>query len=154
MTSTNAPELAPSLGSGPEAAGGRVRRLSALLVNLAAIGVGLEFAGIMVLSLVPGADRPHALPSGQIEHALAYGIAGATIAVAFRTARTRLLAALPFALGAGGFELLQSLVPDRGPRLIDSLASLTGLCVGLAAGAALMALVCAAAHRRGIMIRR
>jgi VanZ family protein len=153
MTSTNAPELAPSLGSGPEA-GGRAARLTALLVNLAVVGVGLEFAGIMVLSLVPGADRPHALPSGQIEHALAYGIAGATIAVAFRTARMRLLAALPFALGAGGFELLQSFVPDRGPRLVDSLASLTGLCVGLAAGAAGMALIFAAGRRRGITIRR
>ncbi|BGE83586.1 MULTISPECIES: hypothetical protein [Methylosinus] len=153
MTSTNAPELAPSLGSGAEA-GGRVARLSALLVNLAALGVALEFTGIMVLSLVPGADRPHALPSGQIEHALAYGIAGATIAVACRTARARLLAALPFALGAAGFELLQTLVPDRGPRLIDALASFTGLCVGLAAGAGLMALVRAAAHRSGLMIRR
>jgi VanZ family protein len=131
-----------------------MRRLSSLLVNLAALGVGLEFAGIMALSLVPGADRPHTLSSGQLEHALAYGIAGVTIAVAFRTARSRLLAALPFALGAGVFELLQSLVPDRGPRLIDSLASVTGLCVGLAAGAAGMALVFAAARRRGIKIRR
>jgi VanZ family protein len=123
-------------------------------MNLAAVGVAIEFAGIMVLSLVPGADRPHALPSGQLEHALAYGIAGATIAVAFRTARMRLLAALPFALGAGGFELLQSFVPDRGPRLIDSLASLAGLSVGLAAGAAGMALLAEAARRRGITSRR
>ncbi|MBY6244002.1 VanZ family protein [Methylosinus sp. Sm6] len=155
MTSTNASRLspAPSLIPGREArARQRQRhgRLPARLARLAAVGVAVEFAGITIVSLVPGADRPHALPSGQLEHALAYGIAGATIAIAFRTARTRLLAAIPFALGAGAFELLQTFVPDRGPRLIDALASSSGLGAGLAAGAAGVALL---ARRRAISSR-
>jgi VanZ family protein len=119
--------------------GDHVRRW---IIRLAVVGVWLEFAAILVLSLVPGDERPHSgLGSGQIEHALAYGIAGATIALAYRATRSRLLALLPFALGSAAFELLQNLVPDRGPKVIDALASAGGLVLGVVIGAAASALL-------------
>lgn len=112
------------------------------IVRLAALGVWLEFAGILLLSLVPGSERPHTgLGSGQIEHALAYGIAGATVSLGYRTTRARLFALSPFALGCGVFELMQNLVPDRSPQLIDAFASLGGLCAGFTAGALVSAVM-------------
>jgi hypothetical protein len=136
-------DLSPSLegsdAAGPSQRGDHLRRW---IVRLAVVGVWLEFAAILVLSLVPGDERPHSgLGSGQLEHALAYGIAGATIALAYRATRSRLLALLPFALGSAAFELLQNFVPDRGPKAIDALASASGLVLGVAIGAAASALL-------------
>lgn len=150
MTEMNASDVSPSrerAGSGP---GALLRSLPwRWIARLAIVGVWLEFAAILVLSLAPGADRPHTgLGSGQLEHALAYGVAGATIALAWRATRARLLALLSFAVGSGIFELLQNFVPDRGPRLIDALASTGGLCAGVMIGAAASAAFGAIRTRR------
>lgn len=131
-------DFSPSLeGANAAAPAQRGDHLGRWIIRLAAVGVWLEFAAILVLSLVPGSGRPHSgLGSGQLEHALAYGIAGATIALAYRSTRSRLLALLPFALGSAVFELLQNFVPDRGPKTIDALASASGLVLGVAIGVA------------------
>lgn len=150
MSETNASELSRPSGSRGETAALERFELRAWrwIVRLAALGVWLEFAAILILSLVPGAERPHTgLGSGQLEHALAYGVAGATISIGYRTARARLLALLPFALGSGVFELMQTLVPDRSPQQIDTFASLGGLCAGFTVGALATAVM--EARRRG-----
>jgi VanZ family protein len=128
-------------GVGPDS--GRARPRKRLVVKrLVVLGVWLEFVAVLVLSLVPGSERPHTgLGSGPFEHFLAYGLVGATIAIGYRATRARIIAFLTFAIGSGVFELLQTLVPGRSPRLIDALASLGGLSTGFAIGVVGVALV-------------
>lgn len=94
-----------------------------------------QMAGVMslavtaVLSVLPGADRPHVFGSGNVEHLLAYAGAAffASSLPALRGWRIVLLLSAASLL----FEGLQILIPGRGPGLDNWIASTFGAAVGL-----------------------
>ncbi len=90
---------------------------------------------IALLSLVPGNLRPHSFLPGQAEHFLAYAGAGFLLAIGYRSTKERCLGWLGVAGAGVAFELLQHLSPGRTPRVIDAVASIGGLSVGIALGA-------------------
>jgi len=94
---------------------------------------------IAVLSLLPGDLRPHSGAPGPVEHVFAYAGTGFVLGLAFRSKRERLIAWMSLALFSGVFEILQNFVPDRGPKLLDALASTAGLTLGAACGAVVAA---------------
>ncbi|PWR21551.1 VanZ family protein [Zavarzinia compransoris] len=87
---------------------------------------------IAVLSLLPGNLRPHTGASGNFEHILAF--AGATFFVKLSWPRISFwpTVVLMFAI-SGLLELCQFLIPGRGPRLDNWLASTIGAAIGCAA---------------------
>ena len=94
----------------------------------------LSLAVIVVLSVLPGADRPHVFGSGNVEHLLAYAGAAffASTLPALRGWRIVLLLSTASLL----FEGIQTLIPGRGPGLDNWIASTLGAIVGLAFGRA------------------
>jgi hypothetical protein len=91
-------------------------------------------AAIVVLSLVPGAERPHTGLPGRAEHFIAYAGTGVFVALGYIGRRQRLFAWSGLAAASGLFELLQNFVPGRSPSLFDALASASGLTCGMAVG--------------------
>jgi VanZ family protein len=90
-------------------------------------------AAIVVLSLLPGDERPHTGASGQIEHAAAYFGTAVFLAAGFRTVRDR-IATLSLLVGlAAVLELIQRLIPGRHSQLIDWFASSSGAGFGVSA---------------------
>jgi hypothetical protein len=96
-------------------------------------------AAIVVLSLVPGAERPHTGLPGRAEHFIAYAGTGVFVALGYVGRRQRVVAWIGLAAASGLFELLQNFVPGRSPSLFDALASTGGLTCGMAAGVLLIA---------------
>ena len=96
-------------------------------------------AAIAVLSLVPGAERPHTGLPGRAEHFIAYAGTGVFIALGYVGRRQRVLAWTGLAAASCLFELLQNFVPGRSPSLYDALASASGLTCGMAVGVLLTA---------------
>jgi VanZ family protein len=92
----------------------------------------ISFLAIALLSLVPGNMRPHTLLPGQAEHFIAYAGAGFLLATGYRSRRERWAGWLGVTGASVVFELLQSFSPGRTPRVIDILASVAGLSIGLA----------------------
>jgi VanZ family protein len=98
-----------------------------------AIGLAC-MAAIVVLSLLPGSDRPHTgLPSGQIEHTFAYFGTAVFLALGFRATKGR-VAAISLLVGlAAVLEVIQRLIPARHSQFIDWLASSFGAGTGVLA---------------------
>lgn len=94
-------------------------------------------AAIVVLSLVPGAERPHTGLPGWNEHFIAYAGTGFFVALGYVGRRQRAVAWIGLAAASGLFELLQNFVPGRSPSVFDALASASGLTCGMAVGALL-----------------
>jgi VanZ family protein len=110
-------------------------RLGAMrLARAARVLAWICVAAITVLSLVPGAFRPHTFLPGRIEHFVAYAGTGFFFALGYLDARLRLFAWLGLAIASGVFEILQDFVPGRSPSPLDALASTGGLTFGLAIG--------------------
>jgi VanZ family protein len=87
-------------------------------------------AAIIVLSLVPGDERPHTGLAGQIEHALAYFGTAVFLALGFRTMRDR-VATISLLVGlAALLELIQRMIPGRHSQFIDWFASSLGAGAG------------------------
>ncbi|GGH15726.1 hypothetical protein GCM10007036_15900 [Alsobacter metallidurans] len=105
--------------------------------KLTALGL---VAVIVILSVVPGADRPHTGASGQFEHFMAYS--GATFLIGIAAARPPTLALpLAFATLAALLEWVQQFIPGRTSQLIDWVASSFGGAIGaFLAAAALWAI--------------
>jgi VanZ family protein len=90
-------------------------------------------AAIIVLSLVPGDERPHTGLAGQIEHALAYFGTAVFLALGFRTMRDR-VAVISLLVGlAAVLELIQRMIPGRHAQFIDWFASSLGAAAGVLA---------------------
>ena len=87
-------------------------------------------AVITILSVLPGADRPHVFGSGNVEHLIAYagGAFFASSLPGLRGWRVVLLLSAASLI----FEGLQMLIPGRSPGLDNWLASTLGAVVGLA----------------------
>lgn len=97
-------------------------------------------AVIVVLSVVPGNERPHTSYPGQFEHFIAYG--GATFLIGLVASRAPTLAVpVGFSVLAAGLEWIQRFIPGRTSQLIDWIASSAGAAFGaVMAMAALWAL--------------
>lgn len=85
---------------------------------------------IVVLSLLPGSERPHTGYSGNLEHFAAYLGTGVVTALAF-PAVSLLRLALPFCLASGLFEIAQTVIPGRSPGVDNWMASSFGAVVGI-----------------------
>jgi VanZ family protein len=88
---------------------------------------------LIVLSLLPGNERPHTGLSGQIEHAVAYFGTAVFLALGFRTMRDRVVTISLLVGLAAVLEMIQRMIPGRHSQLIDWLASSFGAGVGVLA---------------------
>lgn len=92
---------------------------------------------IVVLSLVPGANRPHTRLSGLMEHFIAYAGTGLILQFTNLPFHQLLLWWTALSCASCGLEVLQSFVPGRNPSYRDAMASIAGLTFGLIFGAVL-----------------
>ncbi len=86
---------------------------------------------IIVLSLLPGNERPHTGSPGQLEHAVAYFGTAVFLALGFRAITDRVTTTALLVGAAAVFELIQRLIPGRHSQLIDWLASSSGAVAGV-----------------------
>ena len=84
---------------------------------------------VVILSVLPGAERPHVLGSGNVEHLIAY-TGTAFFASSLPVFRGWRIVALLSAASLV-FEGLQMLIPGRGPGLDNWMASTVGAVAGL-----------------------
>ena len=110
------------------------------------IATWLCVATIVVLSLVPGDERPHTGLEGQWEHFMAYAGTGLIAMLAYRRA---LWTIAGLCLLSSVLELLQNFVPGRGPAVMDAIFSTAGGVTG--AG---MAVLLTLALPKGLATRR
>jgi VanZ family protein len=96
--------------------------------------MGLTYVVVLiVLSLLPGNERPHTGLSGQLEHTVAYFGTAVFLALGFRSIADRVATVALLVGAAAAFEMIQRLVPGRHAQLIDWLASSLGAGVGVLA---------------------
>jgi len=95
---------------------------------------------IIVLSLVPGIDRPHTGLPGVAEHFIAYYSTAFAFALGFRSRASRVVIALGLTLLAGSMEVLQLWVPGRHSATIDAAVSSLGGLLGIVMGGLLLGL--------------
>lgn len=93
---------------------------------------------IAALSLVPGDIRPDTGLPKEAEHFLAYAGMGLCVGLAFRTFKQRLTIWIAVSIASGLFEVAQRFIPGRTPHFLDSVASISGLSVGLVIGAVIL----------------
>jgi hypothetical protein len=104
---------------------------------------------IIVLSLVPGVDRPHTGLPGEAEHFIAYCATASAFALGFWSSASRIVFALGLTLLAGAMEILQLWVPGRHSALMDAVASSMGGLLGIALGGLLFGLATQAHKKHG-----
>ena len=88
---------------------------------------------LVVLSLLPGSERPQTGLPGQIEHVIAYCATAVFLGLGYSTARARVGVVLFLALLAAALELAQHWIPGRHSQLIDFVASSAGAGLGIVA---------------------
>ncbi len=88
---------------------------------------------IIVLSLLPGSERPHTGLAGQIEHALAYFSTAVFLAFGFENTKTKVAAVCLLTGLAAALEIIQGLIPGRHSQVVDWLASSFGAGAGILA---------------------
>jgi VanZ like family len=92
---------------------------------------------IIVLSLLPGAERPHTGLPGMAEHFIAYCLTASALAFGFRSMVSRVAIAFSLALLAASMEILQLWVPGRSSEIIDVFAGGLGGLFGVVLGGSL-----------------
>lgn len=100
----------------------------AALRRFARVGTLPAVLAIIVLSWLPGSERPHTGLSGQLEHFIAYALAAAGIGMGFPARRVVIM--LGLIVLAGTLEVGQLWIPGRGSRVIDFVASAGGAVIG------------------------
>jgi VanZ family protein len=88
---------------------------------------------LVVLSLLPGSERPHTGLPGQIEYVIAYCATAFFLGLRYSTARARVGVVLFLALLAAALELAQHWIPGRHSQIIDFVASSAGAGLGIVA---------------------
>jgi VanZ family protein len=91
----------------------------------------LGVAMIVVLSLLPGQERPHVFEVSQFEHLGAYFVAGIALALGYGERRSHILVGLFLTVLAGGLEVGQIWVPGRNPRILDWASGAVGAWAGI-----------------------
>jgi VanZ family protein len=94
---------------------------------------------ILVLSLLPGSERPHTGAPGRVEHFIAYCGTGLFFGLAYRSSGERLSIWAMLAAISGLMEIAQKFIPARSPSVFDAIASTGGVTVGLLLGALITA---------------
>ncbi len=87
---------------------------------------------ILILSLVPGAERPHTGLPGGAEHFLAYCLTAAILALGFWSRRIAIAVGLTFL--ASLMEILQLWIPGRNAQISDAFNSGLGSLCGIVLG--------------------
>ena len=98
---------------------------------LARLAAWIGVAALIVLSLVPGQYRPHTPFPGQVDHFMAYALAGAAAALGYPRPRSRIWWQIALTAFACAAEILQHWIPGRSPSPLDAIASSAGLAAGL-----------------------
>ena len=99
--------------------------------GVARILAWMGIVAIIVLSVVPAADRPVTGAGQVLEHFTAFALVAGAFAIGYRLSLVRLLL-LAF-LFSGGIELLQVPLPTRHARLSDFAIDFAGACFAIAA---------------------
>jgi peptidoglycan/LPS O-acetylase OafA/YrhL len=120
----------------------------AKLTTLVRVVAWLAVLMIVMLSVVPGRMRPHAMASGHLEHFTAYFIAGSLLAIGYPRARQWVASAIILALCGGMLEIIQLWIPHRLSRMSDFLASVTGAWSGIIVIGAVMSLAALRGRKR------
>lgn len=94
------------------------------------VGFGL----IVVISLVPGSQRPHTGMPGQMEHFIAYLMTALAYGYGCLQLRKRLTWLVFLSAASAFFEAIQLFIPGRTGQAIDWAASSFGACVGTLLG--------------------
>jgi VanZ family protein len=84
---------------------------------------------IIILSVVPAADRPITGAGQLLEHLIAFAVVGGAFAIAYRLSLMRLMALA--VLFCAGIELLQVPLPTRHARVSDFLIDAAGVCLAI-----------------------
>ena len=106
-----------------------------MTLERAALGLGwLGSASILVLSLVPGNERPHALSSGHAEHFLAYFVTAFCFSLGARSPAGRWTAFASLSLVSAAVEVAQLWIPGRTGELDGFIFSSAGALAGTVAG--------------------
>jgi VanZ family protein len=84
---------------------------------------------LIILSLVPGSDRPHTGYPGNSEHIAAYILAAAATKLAFPTIKSR-YHILAFSFASAFFEISQIWIPGRSPGFDNWASSSFGALIG------------------------
>lgn len=98
------------------------------------LGVVGLFA-IVVLSLLPGSQRPHSGLPGPAEHFISYSCTAFALSFSFRAVSSRIAIAVGLACLAATMEALQHWSPGRHAAIVDAVASSSGGVFGILAGA-------------------
>jgi VanZ family protein len=114
------------------------------------IGFGL----ILILSLVPGNERPHTGATGQAEHFTAYLMTAAAYGYGCSLLRERLTWLAFLSAASALFEVIQLFIPGRNGQVIDWAASSLGACAGTVLGWLVWAVVSQAAKRSAMSADR
>lgn len=99
------------------------------VLRLAAVA---SWIALIALSLLPGGYRPHTGASGNVEHALAYGLSAFVTRMAYRRTPSR-FQLFVFAIASALFEILQIWIPGRTAAVENWAASAVGALAGLVA---------------------
>jgi hypothetical protein len=108
--------------------GGRI-----VLLSLFRVAGWACVVALIVLSLVPGSERPHTGLPGQIEHVIAYCGTAALLGLGYPTTKARFGMVAMVVLLAAVLEMAQLWQPDRHSQFIDFAASSAGACLGMLA---------------------
>ena len=91
----------------------------------------LAVAAIVVLSLLPGQERPHSGAPGELEHLFAYLVAAVVLGIGYPEWKTRGKLTLFLVLLSGMMEICQLWIPGRNSELAGFLGSSAGAILGL-----------------------
>jgi VanZ family protein len=91
----------------------------------------LLVAAIIVLSLLPGQDRPHSGAPGEFEHLFAYLVAAVVLGIGYPERETQLKLAMFLVLLSGLMEFCQLWIPGRNSELAGFLGSSAGAIIGM-----------------------
>ncbi len=117
------------------------------LVMLTRLGAWLAVLTIIVLSVVPGNMRPHALGNDYYEHFAAYFITGCLLAIGYLRPMQLLSSGVLLPICAGSLEFVQLWIPGRTASAGDFAISTIGAWIGL-----LVTVVVRRAHERTFVV--
>jgi VanZ family protein len=103
-----------------------------LAEKLTGIAGWLAVFTIVVLSLLPGSERPHTGASGHIEHIAAYLITAALLTFGYKGRRVWAIVIVSLTALSGLMEILQIFIPGRHAGFDDFAISSLGSAVGAA----------------------
>jgi VanZ family protein len=106
--------------------------MAAQAEKLARILGWLAIITIIVLSVVPGDERPHTGASGHYEHVVAYLITAALLTFSYNARHSPVVIAVGLSFLSGLMEILQIYIPGRHAGFDDFAASSVGVVIGLA----------------------